>query len=382
MDTKLQIFSSRKPFFRKLVKFNGKELELKKNQQWICIQVESGTELEVVATCLNERISFFVPLILTSKSILTPLWTNYIFCRLSQKNRLDFKYRKSIVRLLEPPDEIELINHLRQFSAINTSKAPFQKDQVVRVKTGALAGLAAKIDEVDYENASLKISLKILGRVLSFRRSFDEVELDLQKGSRITVTPLEKSTTVKKSERGVRKITTARESPLQESVVKALNIQIDEINNEYIKYLEKHPHLLYSIEPRRFEILIAELFRDMGYEIELTPESHDGGRDILAAFNLPHGKILTLVECKRYSQHNKIGVEILRSFLYVLDRKDNASCGVIATTSYFSSESLAMENEHKWRLGLKDFNGVRDWLNKYGTWRRDNSAGLWLPDSC
>jgi restriction system protein len=104
------------------------------------------------------------------------------------------------------------------------------------------------------------------------------------------------------------------------------------------------------------------------------------GRDILAALNVSHGKILTLVECKRFKPERKVGIDILERFLWVLDRKDKASCGLIATTSYFSADARATEKEYKWRLGLKDFDGLRDWLSKYGSWTRNSGLGIWLPD--
>ena len=125
---------------------------------------------------------------------------------------------------------------------------------------------------------------------------------------------------------------------------------------------------------------MAELLRDMGYEVELTPETRDGGRDILAAFGLPHGEILTLVECKRFRPDRKVGIDILERFLWVMDRRDKASCGLIATTFYFSPEAIATERDYQWRLRLRDFEGLKEWLGKYGSWTRNNRMGLWLPD--
>ena len=51
---------------------------------------------------------------------------------------------------------------------------------------------------------------------------------------------------------------------------------------EMIKMLAMHPKDLHQLKPRKFEELIAELLRDMGYDVCLTPETHDHGRDIFA----------------------------------------------------------------------------------------------------
>jgi hypothetical protein len=46
--------------------------------------------------------------------------------------------------------------------------------------------------------------------------------------------------------------------------------------------LKLDPDALYRIEPRDFEHVVAEILRDMGYDVYLTPQTRDGGRDILA----------------------------------------------------------------------------------------------------
>jgi restriction endonuclease Mrr len=159
-----------------------------------------------------------------------------------------------------------------------------------------------------------------------------------------------------------------------------LDVEVSVINVELAKYLSKHPELLYQMSPRRFEELIAEILRDMGYEVNLTPATRDGGRDILAVFRVPIGEILTIVECKRFKPERKVGIDIVERFMFALDRKDNASFGVVATTSYFSPDARAIEKDFRWRLGLRDFNAIQNWLGKYGTWACSDSSGIWLPN--
>ena len=51
---------------------------------------------------------------------------------------------------------------------------------------------------------------------------------------------------------------------------------------EIIEYFKKHPRQMYNMAPRAFEELIAAIFRNQGFETTLTPESKDGGFDIIA----------------------------------------------------------------------------------------------------
>jgi Restriction endonuclease len=159
-----------------------------------------------------------------------------------------------------------------------------------------------------------------------------------------------------------------------------LSIQLTEINAEFCAHIAKRPDLIYEFTPRKFEELIANILNDMGYEVELTPQTRDGGRDILAVLQTPLGKMLTIVECKRYSPERKIGLDIVERFFHVIDRKDNASSGLIATTSFFSSDAKNMARQFDYRLKLCDFDGIKNWIGRYGKWQQNSDNLLWCPE--
>jgi DNA-directed RNA polymerase specialized sigma24 family protein/HJR/Mrr/RecB family endonuclease len=157
-----------------------------------------------------------------------------------------------------------------------------------------------------------------------------------------------------------------------------INAELETINSELVRYLAKHPEQIYQLQPRNFEVLVAHLLIDMGYDVELTPPARDGGRDILAVLKVPAGKILTIVECKRYAPDHRVGVDIVERFLFTVER-DKASFGLIASTSSFTEGARALERQFRWRLGLRDFNVLKAWLDKYGCWTVSDGTGLWLP---
>lgn len=163
-----------------------------------------------------------------------------------------------------------------------------------------------------------------------------------------------------------------------ENVRTSIKIKTDEINAELIKHLAKHPQSLYDLTPRRYEELIAELLKDMGYEVYLTPQTRDGGRDVIAVITIPpNEKIVTLVECKKWHPSRKIQPDQVKSFLYTLNEQDKANFGMMATTSFFSSGAQELQKIHKWKLSLYDFDKMNEWLINYGQWHK--SSGLWLP---
>ncbi len=135
------------------------------------------------------------------------------------------------------------------------------------------------------------------------------------------------------------------------------------INAKLLEEMSKNPRLMLSLTPRQFEEFVAELFLREGFDVELTPEKKDGGRDILAVSHNELGSHLYLAECKRYSPKNPVGVEYVRSLYGVLEA-EKATHGIIATTSYFTKGAQAFSRDLKWRIGLKNYNDLKAWVKK------------------
>jgi hypothetical protein len=110
------------------------------------------------------------------------------------------------------------------------------------------------------------------------------------------------------------------------------------IDQAFLKGLRKDPSELLDLPPRAFEQLVSLLFYDLGFEVQITPVTRDGGADVVAMKNLAPGlsPIKTIVECKRYSPGHKVGVEIVRQ-LYGALQAFKAERGVIVTTSDFTA---------------------------------------------
>ena len=143
-----------------------------------------------------------------------------------------------------------------------------------------------------------------------------------------------------------------------------LNLIVTDIDEEIKKYFKKHPEKLYDLSPRKFEELIASIFVDLGFNVELTKATRDGGRDIIASIKNKVSNFLAYVECKRYSPDNKIGIGLIREVLGV-HYIEKPSKSIIVTTSFFSKvakqEAVKFENQ----LDLKDYNDIKNWLQNY-----------------
>jgi division/cell wall cluster transcriptional repressor MraZ len=125
-------------------------------------------------------------------------------------------------------------------------------------------------------------------------------------------------------------------------------------------YLNDHKNRFKNISPRDFEIMVAEILSKMGYDIELTQATSDGGVDIYAAKNSEMGNFLYLVECKHY-QKQHVGVEILRTLYGVVEDK-KATAGLLVTSSYFSQPAIDFSQRNEHRLKLADYYKVLEWI--------------------
>lgn len=147
-------------------------------------------------------------------------------------------------------------------------------------------------------------------------------------------------------------------------LIEVARSQIIDTNQLLIDELKRHPQAIFEISPRRFEELLAELLCNKGYEVELTPQSSDGGRDLLAFLDTPHGRMLCLVEAKRYRRDRPIGVELIRQLFGTLV-DEGANSAMMVTTSSFTSGAEAFSRKHQYKLALREYADVFSWIDEY-----------------
>jgi HJR/Mrr/RecB family endonuclease len=136
------------------------------------------------------------------------------------------------------------------------------------------------------------------------------------------------------------------------------------IDEQIKSYFKKNPEKMYDLSPRKFEELVAAILKDMGFDVEITQATRDGGRDIIAYVKNSVSSYLTHIECKRYAPDNKVGVGIIREVMGVHQIRQ-ATKSIIVTTGFFSKDAVkeaAMVENH---LDLKDFNDLKQWLQRY-----------------
>ena len=148
-----------------------------------------------------------------------------------------------------------------------------------------------------------------------------------------------------------------------EKIAESTKIIVTEINDQLLYELGKKPELLHNLSSYNFERVIARMFEKKGFTVKITPQTRDGGKDIFVAKN-DLFSFLFYVECKKYAPNRPVGIEVIQR-LYGVISAENATGGIIATTSHFtkSAKDYIQERQLEHRLELQDYNTISNILN-------------------
>jgi restriction endonuclease Mrr len=135
------------------------------------------------------------------------------------------------------------------------------------------------------------------------------------------------------------------------------------VDERLISELYNDPAQLKTIDRHRFEQLIAQLFHGFGYDVELTKRTRDGGKDIIAISRRDF-ESKYLIQCKRPEPGNAVAVTTVRE-LYGIKVDDQATKGIIVTTTHLTKDAREFIEKHRWELEGKEYDDIVDWLRQY-----------------
>lgn len=132
------------------------------------------------------------------------------------------------------------------------------------------------------------------------------------------------------------------------------------------RYISRNPEFLDELSSQRFEELVAEIYRDHGWEVDLTAKTRDGGFDIVAVRRSFPSSLKVLVEAKRHRPDQPISVGIVRS-VFALRELHAVSQVVLATTSYVSRDARAeFSRVVPWVLDFFERDQILEWCRSSG----------------
>lgn len=145
-------------------------------------------------------------------------------------------------------------------------------------------------------------------------------------------------------------------------------ITLSPVNDQVLKYLSEHPESFYQLTDNDFEVVMAEIYSKLGYNVTRTKATRDGGKDLIIRKIEVLGDFVYYVECKKYNPKRPIGVGIIRNLVGTVNT-DRVNGGILATTSFFTRDAYDFISHNKWNCQIKthDYNVIKDLLSQVVT---------------
>lgn len=126
------------------------------------------------------------------------------------------------------------------------------------------------------------------------------------------------------------------------------------VNRRIIDRIGRRATEVYNLSAREFEELVAELFDERGYKVQLTQQTRDGGKDLIILDHRDIGNFMVYAECKRYAPDRPVGVSVISDLVGRISA-DRATAGMVITSSYFSPDAKVFQSKFEHQMRLIDF---------------------------
>lgn len=126
----------------------------------------------------------------------------------------------------------------------------------------------------------------------------------------------------------------------------------------------EHPReTILDLGGRKFEILVAILYKQLGYDVYLTKKSHDGGVDVIAKYEAAGRQHKSLIQCKCVRKKN-IDVKDIRELHGVIEDA-KISKGIFITTAFSFTPAAIKWAANNPRIELINYSTLIQLLNEY-----------------
>lgn len=129
------------------------------------------------------------------------------------------------------------------------------------------------------------------------------------------------------------------------------------MNNALLDQIARRPEILDQLTHRQFEEVVCDLFERKGYNVRLTKQTRDGGKDVIIVNHSLLGELVFYAECKKYARTHPVGVGLVRE-LYGTVSADRVTAGILITSSYFTEDAWRFRGKVKTRMNLLDYSDL------------------------
>lgn len=125
------------------------------------------------------------------------------------------------------------------------------------------------------------------------------------------------------------------------------------LSKTFIEKIAENPQFLDNLEWREMEKTLSEIFEGLAFNVNLTPPSKDGGKDIILEMKKKNSSLSFIVEIKHWKSGQKVGQEYVKEFLKVICNEKREK-GLFLSTYGFTDnafEGLTELERKKIRIG-------------------------------
>ncbi|MDP1736018.1 MAG: restriction endonuclease [Caulobacter sp.] len=133
-------------------------------------------------------------------------------------------------------------------------------------------------------------------------------------------------------------LTTAKDD-IDRPAYGSVEFAVENFSQNLAKAIATDPDQIEYVEWRDLERLVAETLSGLGFDVELTPGSNDGGKDIVITQKADFGSKSYYVEIKHWK--TEVGLGPVEEFLHIIYR-DGQDGGIFLSTNGF--RPIVMEN--------------------------------------
>jgi len=134
---------------------------------------------------------------------------------------------------------------------------------------------------------------------------------------------------------------------------------------------------LIDLEWLDVERMVAELFRGLGFKVELTPTSKDGGKDIILELEERGETKSYIIEIKHWRSKQKVGMSAVNKFVKIVVQEKRAG-GLFLSTYGVSEKAVATLTKIE-RKKVK-FGGKEKIMSLCESYIKKKDSGLWCKN--
>ena len=154
-----------------------------------------------------------------------------------------------------------------------------------------------------------------------------------------------------------------------------VNVMRKDLSQKLARLMAQNPDYLEEIEWRELERVLAEVFEGIGFEVQLTPGSKDGGKDIVLRCKVFGKDHVYYVEVKHWRSGQGVGGSAVSNFLNIIINEEINGGLFLSTYGYCNNAFESLTEVQRQRLRFGQQNKVVTLCKTYVKAK----SGIWSP---